>query len=689
MYFNVNNSFAYQLVNGDVTIEVEYFDSFYGSGAAPCSACNTTVPAPPSPLTPRTITTTDSDTWRTVRFEIADAYFGGRQNGSSDFRLNFNGKKLNVNRVWVRLPEGEDLSLHLDQRHRRPGAQLVAECQLARRHRRASPIPPAPCDSSPARRCPAASIPITNNLTGQVFNQLQLGGTASSSADTTVTLGGNALSLGGTAPAIMLDATKTAFDFTYDIAAPVTLLGTTQVGGAGDATLRISGAIDGSGGLTKSNTGTLTLTGANNYTGPTTISAGTLQIGNGGTTGSLSPSSAITNNASLVFNRSNAVTQGADFANAITGSGSVAQSGGNILTLAGTNSHQGGTILNSGTIAFENGSLGTVGNITFLGNSTLQWASGNTQDISGRLVMSNGVTSTIDTNGNDVSFGSAIGNSSTGTLSKTGAGTLTLAGANTYLGDTNVLTGKLQLGSGRQPFACGNPTDPREQCQLCRIRSQRPKPGDCGPCHRRRRDRRQQLGEQLLGHPGHTHRQHRDCFPVFLRRNPEGESGPCENGRGHADPLRFQHLHRPDDPQRGHPRNRRLRQAGQRHLCRRHHHLRRCGPSPQLQLLANPFRCHQRCGIARQGYRRPVDSFRREQLLQRRSDHQERHLAEHDHDHHARVRHGHHGGQRLQRGCLPHREGQLGPLHHQRTRQRLGRHRRERRRLRLHPQRTD
>ncbi len=204
----------------------------------------------------------------------------------------------------------------------------------------------------------------------------------------------------------------------------------------------------GSGGLTKTHAGLLTLNGANTYSGPTILNAGTLQIGNGGTTGSLSPSSTITNHGGLVFNRSNAVTQGADFANAITGSGSVTQSGGGILTLVGTNSHQGGTILNSGTIAFGNGALGTMGNITFLGNSTLQWASGNTQDVSGRLVMSNGVTSTIDTNGNDVSFGSAIGNSSTGTLSKTGAGTLTLAGANTYLGDTNLLAGTLQLGTG-------------------------------------------------------------------------------------------------------------------------------------------------------------------------------------------------------------------------------------------------
>lgn len=56
-------------------------------------------------------------------------------------------------------------------------------------------------------------------------------------------------------------------------------------------------------GLTKSGAGTMTLTGANAYTGATVVNAGTLQIGNGGTTGSLAGGSAITTNASLVFNR--------------------------------------------------------------------------------------------------------------------------------------------------------------------------------------------------------------------------------------------------------------------------------------------------------------------------------------------------------------------------------------------------
>ena len=105
-------------------------------------------------------------------------------------------------------------------------------------------------------------------------------------------------------------------------------------------------------GVTKVGAGTQTLSGANTYTGPTTISLGTLQIGNGGTSGSLSTSSAITDNGVLAFNRTDSIAQGTAFSGAaITGSGALTQAGSGTLTLNAANAFTGNVVINAGTIA--------------------------------------------------------------------------------------------------------------------------------------------------------------------------------------------------------------------------------------------------------------------------------------------------------------------------------------------------
>jgi fibronectin-binding autotransporter adhesin len=95
---------------------------------------------------------------------------------------------------------------------------------------------------------------------------------------------------------------------------------------------------------TKAGTGTQILTGANTYTGGTTIAAGTLQIGDGGTSGSISGN--ITNNGALVFDRSGSLTYG----NAISGTGTLTKRGPGMLTLTGANTFAGGTTLTAGTL---------------------------------------------------------------------------------------------------------------------------------------------------------------------------------------------------------------------------------------------------------------------------------------------------------------------------------------------------
>jgi autotransporter-associated beta strand protein len=126
----------------------------------------------------------------------------------------------------------------------------------------------------------------------------------------------------------------------------------------------------------KEGSGTQTLSGANSYIGTTTISGGTLQLGNGGTTGSLSTNSAITNNGNLTINRSNNVTQGVDFSNSISGTGSFTQAGSGTTTLTSAIAYSGTTNVSGGTLVLQgSGGGGTDyngGNININGASTLR-----------------------------------------------------------------------------------------------------------------------------------------------------------------------------------------------------------------------------------------------------------------------------------------------------------------------------
>ena len=187
--------------------------------------------------------------------------------------------------------------------------------------------------------------------------------------------------------------------------------------------------ISGSGSMTQLGTGMLTLTGANTYTGGTTISAGTLQLGNGGTTGSIAGD--ILDNASLVFNRSDDV----EYDGGISGSGSVAQVGAGTLTLTGNNTYTGGTTISAGVLQIGNG--------------------GNSGSVAGNIVDNAAV---VFNRSDDITYSNVI--SGSGSMTQLGAGTLTLTGTNTYAGGTTITAGTLQIGNaGTSGSVTGNILD--------------------------------------------------------------------------------------------------------------------------------------------------------------------------------------------------------------------------------------
>ncbi|MBK0281369.1 fibronectin-binding autotransporter adhesin ShdA [Salmonella enterica] len=195
-------------------------------------------------------------------------------------------------------------------------------------------------------------------------------------------------------------------------------LGTGDVTIAESATLALSqGTLDnnvtGGGQIVKSGNDELIVTGANNYSGGTTISGGTLTADHADSLGS----GDIDNSGVLQ------VGEG-ELENTLSGSGSLVKTGTGELTLSGDNTYSGGTTITGGTLTADHAdSLGTG---AVANSGVLQVGEGELENML----------------------------SGSGSLVKTGTGELTLSGDNSYSGATTITDGTLiaanvnALGSG-------------------------------------------------------------------------------------------------------------------------------------------------------------------------------------------------------------------------------------------------
>ena len=233
-------------------------------------------------------------------------------------------------------------------------------------------------------------------------------------------------------------------------------------------TYTVTTAIGGTGSLNKTGSGTMVLGATETYSGATNVSAGTLQLNasnripdasavtvSGGTldvqtftdtVGSVTLSGgAITGTGTGALTASSYSLQSGSASAILAGSGIVVnKTTSGTVTLTGANTYTGGTNINGGTLNVgSSGALGSSGTISF-GGGTLQYSASNTTDYSNRFSAGPSQAFKIDTNGQNVTLGAAI-SSAGGTFYKTGSGTLTLSGANSYTGATSIAGGTLQV----------------------------------------------------------------------------------------------------------------------------------------------------------------------------------------------------------------------------------------------------
>jgi autotransporter-associated beta strand protein len=224
-----------------------------------------------------------------------------------------------------------------------------------------------------------------------------------------------------------------------------------------------SSIIESTGSLIKSGSGTLTMSNAVRYSGGTTINAGSVVFSGAINTVNASQ---ILNNSNVTFNNTAALTYSA----IITGSGTLTKTGAGVLTLSGINTYTGLTTISGGTLKLGRAdAIPSENTITIAGDTSVLDINGlnitlSTLSVTSGLpagcVIDSAATkgsitaTTYDmANTNNTTISAKLAGS---TLTKSGAGVLTLSAANTYqdtiitggtitIGATNAITGNITI----------------------------------------------------------------------------------------------------------------------------------------------------------------------------------------------------------------------------------------------------
>jgi fibronectin-binding autotransporter adhesin len=272
------------------------------------------------------------------------------------------------------------------------------------------------------------AIIITN-----AFGQTIFSGTSTGAVARFITNAGGVVDFSGTSgPAGNNRVTAGSIEGagTYNLGANTLIVGLNNLSTTVSGTINDGGMSGGAGAsLVKVGDGTLILTGANTYTGLTAVLGGTLQLGNGGASGSILGNVFL--HTTLAVNRSDTYT----FGGIIVGDGAFVQMGSGTTILTANNLYLGGTTISAGALQLGNGgtSGGIVGDV--LDNGTLAVNRSDTLTLRGII-------------------------SGTGAFQQNGTGTTVLTGDNLYTGGTTINAGMLQLGDGGASGSItGNVTD--------------------------------------------------------------------------------------------------------------------------------------------------------------------------------------------------------------------------------------